>query len=310
MERHCERKMPPEKKEKWQVHPEREKENRKFGTGIIDARNKLLGMIGEKWARKPQKNASYCIEFVITCSKDQGEKTTDYLQKSLDWLKQNYQVLYATMHFDETTPHLHAYILPVTLDKQRNLWIYSSDKILGNRAKMKALQDKFYEEVAKNFGLDRGEESSRKRENALSTHHTGISQYNSRGFFDKLLHWHDNLTLGTEEINLWYKALDKTYKELAKTNINLIKGEKKMRDQALKITALKSYYEVSKIPEMLKTADKIRTGLILDVSDQRRVAEAFYYWLDKYPDDDRAQILLAEARAALRQYGKDRGISY
>jgi hypothetical protein len=172
LEKHCKRDMPDEQKKKWQLHPENEKYNGHYGQGIIEGRKKLMEKIGDNWIRKPQKNASYCLEMVITSSKNVGPQ---YLEKAFEWVLSRYEVLFASVHWDETTPHIHAYILPVV--REGDLWRYSSDAILGKKKDMERLQDDFWADVGRKFGLDRG---LKTRERERPVRHSGLADYRQR----------------------------------------------------------------------------------------------------------------------------------
>ena len=57
----------------------------------------------------------------------------------------------AIVHYDETTPHLHILSVPLTQDGR-----LSAREIIGNRTKMSQMQTAFYEQVGRDYGLERG----------------------------------------------------------------------------------------------------------------------------------------------------------
>ena len=65
------------------------------------------------------------------------------------------RVINAVVHLDERTPHLHVASVPICRDeKGAHL---SAKIIMGNRTDYRLRQDRFYEQVARGFGMERGE---------------------------------------------------------------------------------------------------------------------------------------------------------
>lgn len=60
-------------------------------------------------------------------------------------------IISAVVHYDETTPHLHVISVPLTQDGR-----LSARDVIGNKAKMSKTQDSFFEQVGRNYGLERG----------------------------------------------------------------------------------------------------------------------------------------------------------
>ena len=172
LERHCRREVPGV--ERWQTAPERARENVTMGS--MKNRERIMTHITELklWARKPQKNAAYCVEFVITASREIGEMG-EYFKAAVEWLQKKAELFFLAAHYDEKTPHVHAYVLPIQLEGQK--YRYSTDALLGDRKDLERLQEEFWREVGKKFSLDRGEKTERRSERVR---HTGLSTYASQ----------------------------------------------------------------------------------------------------------------------------------
>lgn len=95
------------------------------------------------------------LEFFKNMDQSQTEK---YFSDSLDFIKDEYgsdNILYATVHLDEKTPHMHFGFVPLTKDGR-----LSAKDILGNKTALSKLQDRFNTFVnEKGFNLERGESS-------------------------------------------------------------------------------------------------------------------------------------------------------
>ena len=123
-------------------------------------------------------------------------------------------IISATIHFDESTPHMHVDFIPIITGKQKRKSVYEKDKdgkcvrdangnairardshgkIIydyvdeppsinrtefwferGGRQSYRKLQDKFYKEVASHYGLERGEIGSSKEHKDQSKHKANI----------------------------------------------------------------------------------------------------------------------------------------
>ena len=61
-------------------------------------------------------------------------------------------IIAATVHLDEATPHLHLDFVPLTPDGR-----LSAKEVLGNRPQLQQLQDDFFSSVSSKYGLERGQ---------------------------------------------------------------------------------------------------------------------------------------------------------
>jgi hypothetical protein len=119
--------------------------------------------------RKPQKNAAAGIEFVVTASPGSLTKASDwqrYFEDTKKWLSSRYgveNVIQATTHFDEKTPHMHILMVPIIADRENGGNRYSSSDFLGGREGLRSLQTDLADEIGKKYGLERGSEGSLAR---------------------------------------------------------------------------------------------------------------------------------------------------
>ncbi len=109
--------------------------------------------------RAVRKDAVRLCEVIFTSDKDFFDKSEDngkaYLTACYDWAVKRFgedNVVAATIHMDEETPHMHFDFVPMTEDGR-----LSAKAVMGGRADLQRLQDDFYEQVGKPFGMDRGE---------------------------------------------------------------------------------------------------------------------------------------------------------
>lgn len=110
-----------------------------------------------------RKDAVVMCNFIVTSDEETmkamgAEKQRAYFDDTLKFLGKRYGselIVNATVHMDETTPHLHVGLVPV---KDGRL----SAKNIFTRTELKSLQTDFANEVGKKYGLERGIEGSER----------------------------------------------------------------------------------------------------------------------------------------------------
>ena len=109
-------------------------------------------------SRAIRKDAVRLCEVLFTASWDffdaNPELTRDFFKACYTWACNRFgkdNIIEATVHLDEETPHMHLDFVPLTADGR-----LSAKSVLGNRNDMQQLQDDFYEHVGMQFDLERG----------------------------------------------------------------------------------------------------------------------------------------------------------
>ena len=107
------------------------------------------------------------FDFFKGMSKKQIKKWADtcmeFVYNDLGYTKE--QILHATLHTDEKTPHIHCVVVPLIrkFDKRTNTekWTISKKQYIKDKAHLSELQDKYYQRLIDNgFGLERGIKNS------------------------------------------------------------------------------------------------------------------------------------------------------
>ncbi|WMI99760.1 MobV family relaxase [Pseudomonas chlororaphis subsp. aurantiaca] len=124
---------------------------------------------------KRRSDAVLGIEYLITASpeafKRHGGQLDDmgsgYFRDALAWLRDRHgadNVLCSAVHLDESTPHLVAYVLPLT--KEGRL---SAREFLGGPKLMRELQDSFHSVCGAPRGLSRGVKGSKAKHDEVAS---------------------------------------------------------------------------------------------------------------------------------------------
>lgn len=155
-----------------------------------------------------RKDATLGVEVIFTSDKDFFDKLTPeqerlYFEKSLEFLKEfagEKNVISATVHKDETTPHLHAVFMPLTDDGRLNY-----KDFINTKYDLINLQDKYHEKMREYFPeLERGKSSKETKKKHLSVEDFKLKQLE--------------------------KDLEKLQKEKKETEIQIQNVEKQIKD--------------------------------------------------------------------------------
>ncbi|RRC34657.1 MobV family relaxase, partial [Escherichia coli] len=97
----------------------------------------------------------------------------EFFARSEQWLENKYgkdRVVAAVVHRDEATPHLSAFVVPLTQDGR-----LSAKEFIGGRSKMRDDQSTYAESVKK-LGLERGIEGSRATHQTVQHYYESINR--------------------------------------------------------------------------------------------------------------------------------------
>ncbi len=149
--------------------------------------------------RKIGKNQVRAVRIMLSGSRDdmkrieQAGKLDDWCRDNLDWLKKTYgaeNIVSAVVHLDETTPHIHATMIPIVTGKRRKAKAEQTagkkkyrkkstdtarlcaDDVMS-RTRLKEYQDTYAEQMAK-YGLQRGVDGSEAKHIATSQYYRDL----------------------------------------------------------------------------------------------------------------------------------------
>lgn len=143
--------------------------------------------------KKIRKNAVLAVEILMSASPEyfrpfdkseagywQEDKLKDFVDTSLDWLKERYgdKIVLAHLHLDEVSPHIHAYLVPLVegMDKEGNkVEKLNCRGLFGSREKLRELQDDFAQAV-QHLGIERGIKGSKATHTDIAKYYTSVNQ--------------------------------------------------------------------------------------------------------------------------------------
>ena len=133
----------------------------------LSSKDEAYNAILERLPENVRKDGVRCIEYMITASPEfftQNTKQTqdEYFRAAKDWLVERHgenNVITTSIHRDETSPHLIAYVVPYVWNEKKNKETLNCKHFLGGRKTLSEMQTNFHQHVS-HFGLERGVERS------------------------------------------------------------------------------------------------------------------------------------------------------
>lgn len=121
--------------------------------------DEMLKAISDLLPTKRRKDAVIGLEYLITASPEHFGNSNEiaYFKDAIEWLEAKHgkaNVVCKTVHLDESTPHLAAFVVPILGGKLNAKYFTGGAKVLAE------MQTDFAEKVGKKHNLDRGVERS------------------------------------------------------------------------------------------------------------------------------------------------------
>lgn len=146
--------------------------------GVAKSTTEAMGKLRELLPQKRRKDAVIAVEYLMTASPEWWKTATEkqqtaFFNRCAAWLGDKYgreNILVATIHRDETSPHLSAFVVPLTADKR-----LSAKEFIGNKTKMSEDQTTFADRM-KDLGLQRGIKGSKARHQTIREYYALANQ--------------------------------------------------------------------------------------------------------------------------------------
>lgn len=140
--------------------------------------NEAMGRLREMLPEKRRKDAVLAVEYVMTASPEwwksaSQEQQAAFFDRAHKWLANKYgadRIITASIHRDETSPHMTAFVVPLTQDGR-----LSAKEFIGNKAQMTRDQTTFAASVA-DLGLQRGIEGSKARHTRIQAFYEALER--------------------------------------------------------------------------------------------------------------------------------------
>lgn len=232
-----------------------------------------------------RKDAVRGLEVMLTMSPEMAEKinVNDWAKANVEWLQNTFgvdNVESAMLHLDESTPHIHGFVLPIVAGR------FCADKILGDRTKLIKLQNS-YAKAMEPFGLDRGIAGTHAKHKKVSKMHGELNASIEK--IDKIAAVQKNSLGKTESAQAYserimpiLEELISRNNELERENVRLKKIQKVIIDKDKFYSNIKENLQSIEIDD--ETLKKAILGQcvykIMTEHPDKRVRESFEKYVD------------------------------
>lgn len=191
--------------------------------------------------RAVRKDAIVMAQVLVTSDSDffegmDEERTMAFFKDSYDFLADRYgreNVISATVHMDERTPHMHFNFVPVTKDRRL------SAKDVLNRTSLVDQQDAFFDAVGSKYGLQRGE----RQDSGKRRVHMETAEY--KAYTEQLIQMDVELMEATQDVEN-AKTVAKEYaREAAEAAERAKTAKEELNTLQSQIDAKKGVYEAT-----------------------------------------------------------------
>lgn len=170
--------------------PERKQENLKLSdvSSVTEAMNKYDERLKARNKPSPiRADQVRGLEVIVTASPESMSEMTreeqiQFLKDGLAFSNKEFgedNLIHAEIHFDETTPHLTAFYIPLSTKTYRGGKVYTdlnAKDLMGGKAEYVKRQTKFFEEVSSKYGLERGKENSQAEHTTVKEFYRRINE--------------------------------------------------------------------------------------------------------------------------------------
>ena len=272
-------------------------------------------------SRKVGKNQVHVIRVLMSASPEAMQsiqeegRLDDWCQASVGWLQDTFgkeNVVSAVLHMDESTPHIHASLVPITTAERRKkkkeedvkrhykkksaTVRLSADDIMA-RDKLKQYQTSYARAMA-SFGLERGIDGSEARHVGTKEYYTQLNRENAslQKEIAELQSQKSTLENDIEKEKLDFdKQKQELEQQISKLNINK-QGKEALLERLNGITTL---FGKSKVQQTLELTQQENAKLNQQIETLKSTVESIQAKLDRKVEE--RDLAVADCRQAEQQ---------
>lgn len=144
------------------------------GSAYTDAWREIVRMAEVKNSKKikTRKNAVLALDILTSYSKDSNVNVEIWAAKNVEWFKKTFgeeNIISCTLHMDETTPHIHAEIVPIVEGR------LCAKALTAGRKAMSDMQTS-YGKAMEECGLTRGHKASKSKKKDLKKFYKSVDK--------------------------------------------------------------------------------------------------------------------------------------
>lgn len=204
-----------------------------------------------------RKDAVKLASFLVTSDKDffdqlDPREEKRFFEESYEFLAEKYgreNIVYAMVHKDEKTPHMHVGFVPITEDGR-----LSAKEFFGGRQFLRDLQDEFHKHVKeKGFDLERGVSSDKK--------HIETARFKALTAHEKLQELEAEFKDGIEQLEILKKDIQEQKVIIDGQRVTTSMNQYHVKESEQKLETLKA--QLREIESPLQEIDSIKAKTAL-----------------------------------------------
>lgn len=164
--------------------PNADPELSKYNKILIGSKNVQADVKNYIYGIKLRSNANIGVDLVLTTGKDffknmNEQDKEQWIKENIKFLKDNFgdNCVYACLHLDETTPHIHALIIPKFFDEEKKRYKLQSNIYFDGKDKLRDWQDKYSKHMNKRFNnLIRGIRGSKAKHMDIKAYYSLLNK--------------------------------------------------------------------------------------------------------------------------------------
>lgn len=161
-----------------------DKEMTKYNKRLINDNNLIEEVKKRLYGVKIRSNANICRDLVLTSNKDFFNSLSEieknaWVNENIKFLEQTFgdNCIYACLHLDETTPHIHALIMPLFYNEEKKRNELRSNMYFDGSEKLRDYQTQYADHMSKRFNnLKRGIRGSKAEHIDIKTYYSMINK--------------------------------------------------------------------------------------------------------------------------------------
>ena len=211
---------------------------------------------------KERKNSIVILDGLFTASPEwfiqhTREEIQKYFNDCLNFYNKEYcqgdrsRIVNAVVHWDESTPHMHVESIPLISD-ERGVRLSARD-IMGGRTEYRHRQTMFYEQVSRQFGLERGEISERPEEKRK---HLSVQEYKSALFNSELQQLKEQKLQAVNDRDEARREITRLQRQLQVAQSRLQVTKEQLSDEQQQLSKVQKQY--NQLPDFLRKGPHVQ----------------------------------------------------
>lgn len=223
---------------------------------------------------KERKNSIVMLDGLFTSSPEwfsqhTKEEIDKYFDDCLNFYTKEYcqgdrsRIINCVVHWDESTPHMHVSSVPLISDERGTR--LSARDVMGGRTEYRHRQTMFYEQVSKQYGLERGEITNRPEERRK---HLSVQEYKSMVLDSELKQLKEQKDQSIDDRDEARRELTRLKRQLQSVQLQVQNTREQLSNSQQQLNKIKKQY--NQLPDFLRKGPHVQKSPSERQAEQER----------------------------------------